>query len=77
MDAYNLRTGAWEDLIATKLGKEWMYPIKAHLIDEHGQSLVGAKETEIDALLDRSAKMIPEVVPHIFTYWQSKRSDVN
>ena len=77
MDAFNLHPSAWEDLITTNLGKKWIYPIKAHLIDEHGQSLVGAKETEIDALLDRSAKKIPEVVPHIFTYWQSKRSDVN
>jgi len=77
MDAYNLYPKVWEELTSTELGKKWMYPIKAHLFDEHGQSLVGAKETEIDALLDRSAKKIPETVPHIFTYWQSKRSDVN
>jgi hypothetical protein len=51
--------------------------ILAHLFDEDGQSLVGAKETEIDALLEHSATKIADTVPKIFTYWQSKQIRLN
>lgn len=77
MDAYELRSDLWHELLSTKLGMEWMHPIMAHLFDEDGQSLVGAKETELDALLEKSAEQIPEIIPHIFTYWQSKHRSLN
>ena len=77
MDAYELQSDQWHELLLTDLGMEWMHPIMAHLFDEDGQSLVDAKETEIDALLEQSAKQIPETVPHIFAYWQSKYGSLN
>jgi uncharacterized protein len=77
MDAYELQSELWHDLMVTDLGMEWMHPIMAHLFDEDGQSMVGARETEIDALLERSATKIADTVPKIFTYWQSKQSQLN
>ncbi len=74
MQAVHLRPEAWDELLLTESGREWMFPILAHLFDEDGRSLVGAAETVLDALLDRSAERIPETVPNIFTYWQSKRT---
>ena len=74
MQAVHLRTAAWDELFETKTGREWMFPILAHLFDEDGRSLVGANDAVLDALLDRSAERIPETVPNIFTYWQAKRT---
>ena len=51
----------------------WMVPILAHLIDEDGNSLVGARQDQIDALLDKAAEQIPVTVPNIFKFWQSSR----
>ncbi len=77
MDAYELQSELWHDLMTTEFGMKWMHPIMAHLIDEDGQSMVGAKETEIDALLEHSATKIAETIPKIFTCWQSKQSQLN
>jgi uncharacterized protein len=73
MQAVHLRTQDWDELLQTDQGREWMFPVLAHLFDESGKSLVGAKEQELDGLLDKASKRIPETVPHIFTYWLSKR----
>ncbi len=59
---------------ALKMGRHLMFPIFAHLFDEDGRSLVGATEEQMDALLDTAAEMIPEAVPSIFSFWQSKRA---
>jgi uncharacterized protein len=77
MDAYELQSDQWNELLQTDLGMDWLHPIMAHLFDEDGQSLVGAKETEIDALLEQSAEKISETVPRIFAYWQSKYGKMN
>jgi uncharacterized protein len=73
MDAVAVRKTEWDAFIATKQGKRWMQPIVSHLFDEHGVSLSGVSEEELDAHLDRAAKKIPETVPRIFVHWQSKR----
>lgn len=74
MDAVALRHEDWGAFVATKQGKRWMQPIVSHLFDEHGVSLSGVSERELDSHLDRAAKKISETVPQIFSYWQSKRS---
>lgn len=74
MDAVALRQADWDAFVATKQGKRWMQPIESHLFDEHGVSLSGVSERELDSHLDRAAKKIPETVPKIFSFWQSKHS---
>jgi uncharacterized protein len=74
MDALHLRADSWDELLRTEDGKHLMFPIFAHLFDEDGRSLVGATEEQMDALLDTAAEMIPEAVPSIFSFWQSRRT---
>ncbi len=71
MQAVHLQSELWDDLLKTEQGREWMFPVFAHLLDPDGNSLVGAKQEQLDALLDRSAEQIPETIPHIFAYWKS------
>jgi uncharacterized protein len=73
MQALHLRRDLWGELLETEQGREWMFPVIAHLFDEGGSSLVGAQEQELDALLDTAAERIPQTIPHVFTYWKSKR----
>ena len=73
MDAFSLQRDAWHELLRTEEGRNLLFPIIAHCFDEKGQSLVGAKEEDMDALLDTAVKQIPEAVPKIFAFWQSKR----
>ena len=74
MDAFALCGDSWDELMRTEQGREWMFPIFAHLFDKDGQSLVGATEEQLDALHDMAAEDIPKAVPHIFTFWQAKRT---
>ena len=73
MDAFHMHTDSWRELMRSDMGREWMFPVLAHLVDEDGQSLVEASEKQMDALLDTAAEMIPTTIPHIFTFWQAKR----
>jgi yecA family protein len=73
MDAVALRKSEWDSFMATKQGKQWMQPIIDHLFDEDFVSVSGVGERELYAHLDRAAKKIPETVPKIVSYWQSKR----
>jgi hypothetical protein len=50
-----------------------MFPIFAHLLDDEGNSLVGAKQEQLDSFLDAAAERIPDVVPKIYGFWRSKR----
>lgn len=77
MQALALRRDLWAKLLETEQGREWMFPVFAHLFSEDGRSLVGAKEQVMDALLDEAANRLPETVPQVFTYWKSKRSTTN
>jgi uncharacterized protein len=72
IDALHLRTKSWDELLRTEDGRNWMFPIFAHLVDKDGRSLVGATEEQMDALLDTAAEMIPATVPNIFRFWQSR-----
>ena len=74
MDAVALRKAEWDAFVETKRGKGWMRPIVNHLFDENFVSLSGVSERQLDAHLDRAAKKIPQTVPRIFSYWQSKRA---
>jgi len=74
MDAFALRRDDWDALMRTQEGRDWMFPILAHQFNEDGTSQVGASEEQIDALLASAAEKIPETVPHIFTFWQTKRT---
>jgi hypothetical protein len=38
-----------------------------------GNSLVGAKQEQLDALLDAAADRIPDVVPEIYDFWRDRR----
>ena len=71
MDAYALRSDSWDELMRTDEGRDWMFPIFAHLLDEDGNSLVGAQQDQIDALLDAAAEQIAVTVPNIFKFWQA------
>lgn len=77
MQAVHLRTDRWEPLLVTEKGQELMFPILAHLIDEKGNSLVGAKDEELDMVMAVATERIPEVIPHIFQFWQSRRVETN
>ena len=66
MDALHLREQAWKPLLSSEEGLELMFPIFAHLLDENGNSLVGAKQEQLNALLDAAAERIPDVVPKIY-----------
>ncbi len=74
MEAYHLRTDLWAEFMETEDGRTWMFPILTHLIDEYGNPLVGANQNDLDALLDMSSNMTPDMVPNIFSYWQTNRS---
>ena len=74
MQAVHLHKDRWEELLKSKRRRDWLFPIMAHLLDENGNSLVGAHQEELDGLMDTSAKRIPEVVTNIFAYWRSKRT---
>jgi uncharacterized protein len=71
MDALHLRERAWKPLLKSEEGLELMFPIFAHLLDENGNSLVGAKQEQLDALLDATAERIPDVVPKIYGFWRN------
>ena len=59
MDALHLRTENWDELLRTEDGRNRMFPIFAHLVDEEDRSLVGATEEQMDALLDIAAENVP------------------
>lgn len=75
MDAYALCSDGWDVLMRNDEGREWMFPILAHLIDDEGNSLVGARQDELDALLDTAAELIPDTVPHIYKFWQGTKRE--
>jgi len=54
----------------TEKGKEFIFPILAHILDDNGNPIVGVRQEDLDELLDKCADDIPLTVPHIFTYWQ-------
>jgi uncharacterized protein len=72
MDALHLREREWKPLLGSEKGLELMFPIFAHLLDENGNSLVGAKQEELDALLGAAAGRISEVVPRIYGFWRDR-----
>jgi uncharacterized protein len=74
MDAFHLNSDSWNELLRSDTGRDWMFPILAHVVDDHDRSLVGASEVQMVALLESAADMIPETVPYIFAFWQSKRT---
>ena len=73
MDAYALSADDWDEFMRSSGGPELMFPIFAHLVDMDGNSLVGAQEEQIDALLNTAAEKIPQTVPMIFKFWQGNR----
>lgn len=77
MQAVQLRTGKWDELLQTEQGRKWVFPVLAQLFDENGNSMIGVRQEHLDALLDKAAGQIPETVPHIFTCWKSKRVSMN
>jgi uncharacterized protein len=74
MQAVHLRQEMWSELLDTKKGRDLMFPIVAHLFDDEGNSIIGTKQEDIDALLGAAAEEIPENVPLIFDYWRSRRN---
>jgi len=70
MDAFHLRTELWDEFMKTEKGKEFIFPILAHILDDNGNPIVGVRQEGLDELLDKCADDIPLIVPHIFTYWQ-------
>jgi uncharacterized protein len=74
MEAVALQRGGWDELLQSPEGREWVFPILAHLVDDSGEPLIGTAEEQIDAVLDAAAEMIPKTAPLIFTFWQAKRS---
>jgi len=72
MDALHLREAEWGHLLGSEEGLELMFPILAHLLDENGNSLVGATQEQLDSLLDVASERIPDVVPRIYNFWRQK-----
>jgi hypothetical protein len=53
-----------------------MFPIFTHLLDDEGNSLVGAKQEQLDALLDAAASRISVTVPDVYRFWRDKHDRV-
>ena len=56
------------------IGKQWIFPILAHILDDDGNPIISVEQENLDELLDKSAKDIPRVVPNIFVYWQQRNA---
>ncbi len=72
-EALSLQEKFWDALLRSSQGREWMFPILAHLFDNDGNPVLGTEEEQMDAILDAAAELIPQTVPHVFAYWQAKR----
>lgn len=77
MDALHMHEQEWAPLLTSENGLELLFPIFAHLIDDEGNSLVGAKQEQLDALLDVAAERIPDVVPKIYAFWRQLHAQRN
>ena len=77
MDAFGLRQDQWNEFMGTDEGRDWMFPILAHLFDDEGNSLIGASKDDHPKVLDEAAERIAPTVPNIFTFWQSKQTIQN
>ncbi len=77
MDAYVLREKAWDTLLATERGQDWLFPIFVHLLDNDGNSLAGISDDRLHEVLDEAAQLISVSVPGIFAFWQSKRLELH
>ncbi len=73
MEAVVLREDQWAELMATEEGRDWMFPILAHLVDENGDSAVGARKEDLPEMLDEASKLIPGAVTGLFDYWEERR----
>lgn len=71
MDAVKLAPDAWQSKIETADGAKLMVPILVHMFDDHGNSLFGLAQEEIDETLAVAAGAIPEVVPAIYQLLRS------
>ena len=74
MDAFHLRTELWDEFMLSDTGKQWIFPILAHILDDNGNPIIGVEQENLDELLDNCAKDIPRVVPNIFVYWQQRNT---
>lgn len=72
-EALSIQKIFWDALPRSSQGREWMFPILAHLLDNDGKPVLDTKEEQMDAVLDAAAELIPQTVPHIFAYWQAKQ----
>jgi uncharacterized protein len=73
MLAQNLRRNAWQDLTETEEGRELMYPIWVHLDEGEGRAFVSAFAETIGEIREIASQQLPEVVPKIFSYWQTRQ----
>lgn len=74
MEAFHMRSQQWDNLLGTKMGQEWMFPILVHILDDDGTPIAGVKQEILDQVLDEASEAIPETIPNIYTFWKSKRS---
>jgi len=70
MQGVSLQPDKWLRLNESKHGTAFMTPIMVHMLDDHGNSLMGIAQEELDQVLDDAAKRIPDVVPKIFSFWR-------
>jgi len=72
MEAVGLRPREWLRLTESGTSGSLMVPILAHLIDDHGNSVLGIAPEDLDQTLSFAADAIPETVGAIYQFWQSQ-----
>ncbi|MBF9059554.1 UPF0149 family protein [Rhodobacterales bacterium HKCCSP123] len=71
MQAVSLRPKQWLRLRESGQHGELMMPIMLHLVDDHGDSVMGIPQEELDQTLDKAADAIPSAIVSIHRVWQS------
>ena len=69
MDAVSLRPKEWLRLTESGTSGHLMTPILCHLIDEHGNSVLGIKKEALFDTLAQAADDIPAAVVGIYQFW--------
>lgn len=70
MQAVALRPNEWLGLTESGTDGHLIAPIVINLLDDHGNSVMGIVQEELDQALAEAADAIPAAVAAIFAYWR-------
>lgn len=72
MDAMKLAPETWLKLSNSPDHGHLMAPILAHLFDDHGNSLLGIPNDQLNKLLDEASIKIPDAIVGIHRFWRKQ-----